>query len=59
MKRTRLKVTIGVIIYLGVVGLLALLLKYPQVTMFCVTGITGSGLMYKHVETKRKSIKDE
>lgn len=57
MKQTRLRISIGIIIYLALVGFVALMLGYPNVTMFCIGGITGSGLMYKYGETKRPSSK--
>ena len=54
-KKTRFKVTLIAVFYFMGMGIYSLYLKEPQITMLCLGGITASGIMYKHVETKRKS----
>ncbi len=56
-KKTRFKITVFVILYFMIVGIIALFKKEAQVTIICLGGITASGVMYKHTETKRPSKK--
>lgn len=54
-KKTRFKITVFAIAYFAIMGAYSLAIKETQVTMLCLGGITASGVMYKHSETKRKS----
>ncbi len=55
MKRTRLKITIAIIAFCMGISVYSLKLGKTDVTIIALGVISGSGLMYKHVETKRKS----
>ncbi len=55
MKRTRLKITCAILIFCGYVVARSLELGHTNVTVIALGVISGSGLMYKYVETKRKS----
>jgi hypothetical protein len=54
-KKTRFKITVFVVAYFAIMGAVSLVMKETQVTIICLGGITASGVMYKHAETKRKS----
>ena len=54
-KKTRFKITVFAVGYFALMGAFSLYMKETQVTIICLGGITASGIMYKHVETKRKS----
>ena len=54
-KKTRFKITVFVIAYFALMGAISLFMKQTDVTVICLGGITASGVMYKHSETKRKS----
>ena len=58
-QRTRFKVTLAVIVYMMVIGMWSLAVKMTEVTVIALGVISASGIMYSHVETKRKSTKDE
>jgi len=57
-KKTRFKITVFVIAYFAILGVIAMFKDFPEITMLCIGGITASGVMYKHSETKRSSVKE-
>ena len=59
MKQTRLKITVATLLFCGYVAIRSLELNHTDVTVIALGVISAGGLMYKHVETKRKSNKDE
>lgn len=59
MKRTRLKITCATLLFCGYVVARSLELGHTDVTIIALGVISGSGLMYKYVETKRKSNDNE
>ena len=57
-KKTRFKITVFVIAYFAILGVIAMFKDYPEITMLCIGGITASGVMYKHSEGTRPSSKE-
>jgi len=55
MKRTRLTITISTLIFCGYIAARSLELGKTDVTVIALGVISAAGVMYKHVETKRKS----
>ena len=57
-KRTRLKLTIAIAIYLMALGVLSCIFKLENATIAVVTALTGSILGYFWAETSRPSNKE-
>jgi len=54
-KKTRFKVTVGVIIFNMIMAFWSLWVKETEVTIIAMGAISAAGVMYKHTETKRPS----
>jgi len=55
-ERTRFKVTIAVIFFNMIMAAWSLAVKETEVTIIAMGVISAAGIMYKHVETKKKSL---